>query len=573
MADEDAWDEEAYQKHMAKRLNTGAGAKDIGAGLAGTEHFANQLVFGTTPALQEARAASKDIGTNANPMAGFGDWIGKKFGLESTPSAPPEPPAAPPPAPAGPPDPAAALAAGGGEFGDTSGTGNVSGEQIKDELKTSEAQHPVAATVGKAAAELAHQAAMAPLMPFARGGTLLKAVGNQAVSGAVEGGLQGAGSAIGEGKPMDTDTLLGILGNAGLGGLTGGIGGGIGHGIARVAQPGLSRVGTLGQGIADDVKAAFGAGAPTLEKAGAKALPAEAAQVGGMLTNNPAQKGAAQKLASEVETLATRSGQVPELTAEKGVQQGKVGAQQAAQEAQLASSTARAAPTLNSNISPKVLTKNPIGRVADNARASVAAGLGKDVGKDSPAAWIATRELLENQLESASATQTSQINGALKRIDKLLKVAAPDAAKTVTQGKTVAATGKVADIVNKPLGVEAAAPAKKLGDMTIGDLATKFGTSAIGALGAGIGHGSIEGAVLGGLAPAAAQLVYKAAKTLGTKGAIQLYMKDPAKFMAQYGQATAINRPLGMLGRQAVKAAAPLAAQSPALQNFMPYSP
>jgi hypothetical protein len=533
MADEDAWDEEAYQKHMAKRMKTGAeGAPS--ATETGIGHAINQFMFGTTPKLQEARQNTAKV-FGGVPVFGESADIYQPAATDTSP------------------------------------------EQITETLKQGEAAHPVAATVGKAGAELAHQALLAPIMPFARGGTALKAIGNQAVSGAVEGGLQGTGSAIGEGKPMDMDTLLGIAAQAGMGGLTGGIGGGIGHGIARVAQPAASRIGTLGQGIADDVKAAFGAGAPTLEKAGAKALPAEAAQVGGMLANNPAQKGAAQKLASEVETLATRSGQVPELAAEKGIQQGKIGAQQAAQEAQLASSTARAEPTMNKNISPKILTKSPVGRVADNARASVAAGLGEGVGKDSPAAWMATRELLENQLESASGTQIGQINGALKRIDKLLKGASPDAAKMVTQGKQVAATGKVADIVNKPLSeaaLETAKPAAAKSGMEIfKDIATHAGKSAAGASIAAAAGGGIPGAIAGFVAPAAAQAIYKLSQKLGTKGAMQLYMKDPAKFMAQYGQATAITRPLGMLSRQAVKAAAPLAAQSPALQNFLPYNP
>lgn len=525
-------------KLLATRSKTGEGAKDIGAGMTGTEHFANQFVFGLTPALQNARVAAEAERPQAKP--GEAPVIGP-FSTS--------------------------------EFGDLTPTGGVTGDQIKQELKTSAEQHPLAATVGKGAAELAHQAVMTPLMPFAAGGRVGSAIASGAATGGLEGALQGTGHAIGEGKPLDTDTMLGIAKDTLLGTGFGGLGGALGHGIARVAQPAMSRIGTLGKGIADDVTAAFGKGAPTLEKAGAKALPAEAAQVGGMLEKNPIQQAAGQKLAGEAEMLAQRSGQVPELAAEKGAQQAKIGAKQAAEQAQLASSAARAEPTISKNLSPKVLANAKIGRVADEARASVAAGLGADVGKDSPAAWTATRELLTNKLEAASGSEAARINGAIKRIDKMLGKAAPDAAKADALGRTVADTGKVADIVNQPLSTAAtaaAAPAKKLGDMTMGDLASKFGTSAISALGAGLGHGSIEGAVLGGLAPAVAKMVYNASKVLGTKGAIQLYMQDPAKFMAQYGKAAISNRPLGLLSQQAVKRGAPLASQIPALQNFLP---
>lgn len=563
-----AWDQAAFEKRMAEREKTGGGEKDIGAGLAGTEHFANQLVFGLTPALQDARTKSAEVGTNANPMAGFGDWIGKQFGLESTPSTPPPPAAPPPTALADQP-----IGAGPGEFGDLSGTGNVSGQQIKQELKSSEEMHPLAATVGKGAAELAHQAVLAPIMPFAAGGRVGSAIASGATSGALEGGLQGTGHAVGEGKPLDMDTLLDIGKQAAMGGAFGAGGGTIGHGLARLAQPAAARIGTLGKGIADDVRTAFGAGAPTLEKAGAKALPAEAAQVGGMLNANPAQIGAGQKLASEVETLAQRGGQVPELTAEKGVQQGVIGAKQASEGAQLASSTARAeAAGLNKNLSPKVFANSKVGKTADEARKSVAAGLGDDVGKDSPAAWIAAREKLTNDLVSAGETQAPSMRNAIKQIDRFLGKNAPDAAKTVKLGQTVQDTGKVADIVNQPLATAVTAPAKKLGDMTMGDLATKFGTSALGALGGGLGHGSIMGGIVGGLAPLAAKAVATASQKLGTKGAIQLYMKDPKAFMEQYGRATLANRPLGLLSQEGLKGGKQLPLP-PALQNFLPYSP
>lgn len=408
----------------------------------------------------------------------------------------------------------------------------MSGDDTKAALARDEANHPVATTLSGIGGDVLRDLTIGRFLPFAKGGGLGASVGKQAAVGATAAtGEELLKAARGEGSIPEA------VGNIGLGVAGGAAGGAAGHALSRVLDPVQSFLGAQFPTVAPDVAKVAKSGLKEAKPTGAQLNAAQALELGGETKRVPAAREAARELATKAQgLLETGPGRaarevIDATNAERLAARGNVlGVQRKGAEGVLEDTT-------------KNIQVTGIGKVADEARKlanDAFANASTKVGKDSPQMWQHARQYLADQ-EAAATTDAGRRSAkqAIDKIDKLMERRTPKLAELGKIGREETRTGKVAGLLERPLAEPTAPPswlergfdvatrrgAPYVGGMTGGALGTAVGGPLIGAIGTGVGTGA---GLLG-------QKIAQATSASGSKGAANLFLKDPEKFLEKSG--------------------------------------
>jgi hypothetical protein len=510
-------DDDAWLKKFAAKGGAPAGDTDAGAGAAGMEHSANRFFFGMLPKLMEGAS---------------------KYGVEDM---------------------------GMGKLPE-----GLTAQAAQEHLDASKAAHPTAVAVGEGVADIAHQAALAPIMPFAGAGGLGGAVVSNALTSGTDELAQNL-AAYGRGEK----TIGEAAWDTGKGALTGAAGGAIGHGLTR-AIPGRigaeAKIGTLqgplGGGLSEAEQQTFGKGAAALREAGVAPTPGAGMEVGGMLSKNPAIPGGGaggeaidlgQKIAKQAEEMAASRGQTPMLGRAQQEAQDALAARQSV----LANRTAAAEATAAPAAAEPIRGVSNIGGLTNETHKTLKPLVPEGVGKDSPLAFGTTRADLGAQAASTlDPVMKTALGENIGKLDTMIGKKVPAEAAAQAARDAEAAAGQLGDVVNRPIAAASSKADTKISDLTLGDLGgmAKAGfKKAAGSLGSGgaaagaahlLGLPTCASAAIGAV-PVVAKALQFAGEKLGSKEALKLYLQNPEKFLAQYGKATALRAPAGVLGTQA----------------------